>query len=183
MPTDWYPSREAERRLFLQNFVDTIDDAADLMKAPKGTYDAAKTAAQAELDAFGVRDNAQKVVDTAQTTLNNQEKLTGEAVRAAVKQIKNTMNVPKEVLDLLEVSPTASKAADRVGAEAPVLKVKMDGIHPSIGCVKHGFDAVEIWPWLKVWYSCYMAFLLTRYRVPESRQKRLSGTLQMNRTM
>ena len=145
MPTDWYPSREAERRLFLQNFVDTIDDAADLMKAPKGTYDAAKTAAQAELDAFGVRDNAQKVVDTAQTTLNDQEKLTGEAVRAAVKQIKNTMNVPKEVLDLLEVSPTASKAADRVGAEAPVLKVKMDGIHPSIGCVKHGFDAVEIW--------------------------------------
>ena len=90
MPTDWYPSREAERRLFLQNFVDTIDDAADLMKAPKGTYDAAKAAAQAELDAFGVRDNAQKVVDTAQTTLNDQEKLTGEAVRAATRHYRRT---------------------------------------------------------------------------------------------
>ena len=145
MPIDWYPSREAERRLFLQNFVDTIDDATTLMGLPKDTFKVAADAAQAELDAFTTRDAAQKVLDTAQTKLNGQEKLTSTAVRAGVKQIKNTMNVSKEVLDLLEVSSSTEKPTERVAAEAPVLKVKMSGIHPSIGCVKSGFDAVEIW--------------------------------------
>jgi len=38
MPLDWYPSREAERRLFLQNFVDNIADATTLLKQPAGPY-------------------------------------------------------------------------------------------------------------------------------------------------
>ncbi|GAA4047337.1 hypothetical protein GCM10022409_36980 [Hymenobacter glaciei] len=145
MPTDWYPSREADRRLFLQNFVDNMADATTLLKQPAATYAVATTAAQAELDLFGLRDAAQKALDTAQSKLIEQELLTSAAVRASVKQIKNTMNVPQEVLDLLEVNPAAGKATDRVAAEAPTLKVKMDGIHPSIGGLKNGFDAVEIW--------------------------------------
>ena len=145
MPTDWYPSREAERRLFLQNFVDHIDDATTLLKQPAGTYKAAADAAQAELDVFLIRDAAQKALDTAQRKLIAQEQLTSTAVRAGVKQIKNTMHVPQEVLDLLELTAATSDTAATVAAQAPVLKVKMDGIHPSIGCVKSGFDAVEIW--------------------------------------
>jgi hypothetical protein len=145
MPTDWYPSREAVRRLFLQNFVDNITDVTMLMKLPDGTFKDATIAAQLELDAFGSRDAAQKAFDTAQGNLVAQEVLTAVAVRASVKQIKNTMNVSKEVLDLLEVTTAIGNPATRVGAEAPVLKVKMDGIHPSIGCVKSGFDAVELW--------------------------------------
>ncbi|MFD2720056.1 hypothetical protein ACFST9_15130 [Hymenobacter monticola] len=145
MPIDWYPRREAERRLFLQNFVDTIADATTLLKQPAGTYKEAAEAAQAELDLVGLRDAAQKALDTAQRNLSAQETLTSTAVRAGVKQIKNTMNVPAEVLDLLELTTTPAKPAERVAAEAPVLKVKMDGIHPSIQCVKRGFDAVQIW--------------------------------------
>ncbi|MBF9222362.1 hypothetical protein [Hymenobacter ruricola] len=145
MPIDWYPRREAERRLFLQNFVDNIADATTLLKQPAGTYQEAADAAQAELDLFGLRDAAQKAFDTAQRNLVAQETLTSTAVRAGVKQIKNTMNVPPEVLDLLEVSTTPAKPTERVAAEAPVLKVKMEGVHPSVGCLKKGFDAVEIW--------------------------------------
>lgn len=58
---------------------------------------------------------------------------------------KNTMNGPPNVLDLLELNATASKPTERVAAEAPVLKVKMEGIHPGIGGVKNGFDALETW--------------------------------------
>ncbi|MDB5267544.1 MAG: hypothetical protein JWP58_584 [Hymenobacter sp.] len=145
MATDWYPSQEAKRRIFLQNFVDTIDDATGLMDLPKGTFKIATDAAQAELDLFGLRDAAQKAYDTAQNKLLKQEELTSAAVRAGVKQIKNTMNVSKEVLDLLEVNTTAGKSTERMGADTPVLKVKMDGIHPSIGGVKNGFDAIQIW--------------------------------------
>ena len=145
MPTGWYPSREADRRLFLQNFVDNIADATTLMKLPAGTFKKAIDAVQLGLDAFGSRDAAQKAFDTAQGNLMQQEALMAVAVRAGVKQIKNTMNVPKEVLDLLEVTTTTGNPATRVSAEAPVLKVKIDGIHPSIGCVKSGFDAVELW--------------------------------------
>ncbi|GAB3845515.1 hypothetical protein GCM10028822_04060 [Hymenobacter terrigena] len=145
MPIDWYPRREAERRLFLQNFVYAIDEATELMKLPKDTFKAATDGAQAELDAFGQRDTAQKNLDTAQRRLNDQEELTAVAVRAGVKQIKNTMNVPADVLNLLELNTTSAKPMDRVAAEAPVLKPKMDGIHPSIGGVKNGFDAIQIW--------------------------------------
>lgn len=145
MATDWYPTREADRRLFLQNFVDNIVDATTILKQPAGTYKEASAAAQAELDLFGLRDAAQKALDTAQRNLVEQEMLTSTAVRAGVKQIKNTMNVPKEVLDLLEVSTTASKPTDRVAAEAPALKIKMEGIHPTINARKNGYDAVEIW--------------------------------------
>ena len=145
MAQDWYPSREAERRLFLQNFVDNIADATTLMKQPADTYKQAADAAQAELDLFTIRDTAQKALDTAQTRLNDQEQLTSAAVRAGAKQIKNTMNVPPDVLDLLELTTPATDTAGRVAAEAPVLKPKMDGIHPSIGGVKNGFDALEIW--------------------------------------
>ncbi|MDO7845917.1 hypothetical protein Q5H92_06085 [Hymenobacter sp. M29] len=145
MTNDWYPRREAELRLFLQNFVDNIADATTLMKLPASTFKEAADAAQAELDLFGTRDAAQKALDTAQRNLVEQEALTATAVRAGVKQIKNTMNVPAEVLDLLELNTTAGKPAERVAAEAPVLKVKMDGIHPSIGCLKRSFDAVQIW--------------------------------------
>ena len=145
MMKDWYPSREAERRLFLQNFVDNIDDATTLLKQPAGTYKAAADAARAELDLFTIRDTAQKALDTAQSKLSTQEQLTSTAVRAGVKQIKNTLNVPQDVLDLLELTPATTDTTATVAAQAPVLKVKMDGIHPNIGCVKHGFDAVEIW--------------------------------------
>jgi hypothetical protein len=145
MPTDWYPSREAERRLFLQNFVDNIADATTLLKQPANTYKEAADAAQAELDAFVTRDAAQKAFDTAQRNLMAQETLTSAAVRAGVKQIKNTMNVPKEVLDLLEVSTSSTRSSERVAAEAPQLKVKMDGVRPYIGGVKNGYDAVQIW--------------------------------------
>lgn len=144
MVKDWYPSREAERRLFLQNFVDQIADATTLMKLPAGTFKEAADAAQAELDVFGTRDAAQKALDTAQTKLNAQEVLTSAAVRAGVKQIKNTMNVSQDVLDLLELTMPASDTAATVAAQAPVLKPKMDGIHPSIGGLKNGFDALEI---------------------------------------
>ena len=65
-------------------------------------------------------------------------------MRAGVKQIKNTMNVPQDVLDLLEVNAGTAKAAGRVAAEAPVLKVKVDGVHPSVGGAKSGFNALEI---------------------------------------
>ena len=71
--------------------------------------------------------------------------LTAATVRASVKQIKNTMNVSQEVLDLLEINPVSAKPTDTVAAQPPVLKVKMDGIHPSVGCVKNGFDAVAIY--------------------------------------
>jgi hypothetical protein len=145
MAQDWYPSREAERRLFLQNFVDNIADATTLLNQKPDTYLAATNAAQAELDKFALRDAAQKALDTAQSKLLEQEALTATAVRAGVKQIKNTMNVSKEVLDLLELNTATSKPTERVAAEAPVLKVKMDGIHPSIGGTKNGFDALQIW--------------------------------------
>lgn len=145
MVKDWYPAREADRRLFLQNFVEHLADATTLMKLPAGTFQAAADAAQAELDLFVVRDAAQKALDTAQSKLSAQEQLTSTAVRAGVKQIKNTLNVPQDVLDLLELTSATSDTAATVAAQAPVLKVKMDGIHPSIGCVKSGFDAVEIW--------------------------------------
>ena len=145
MIKDWYPSREAERRLFLQNFVDNIDKATTLLKQPASTYQAAADAAQAELDLFVLRDAAQKTLDTAQSKLTTQEQLTSAAVRAGAKQIKNTMHVPQDVLDLLELTTATSDTTATVAAQAPVLKVKMDGIHPSIACLKSGFDAVEIW--------------------------------------
>ncbi|GAB3867431.1 hypothetical protein GCM10028824_09810 [Hymenobacter segetis] len=145
MTNDWYPRREAERRIFLQNFVDTIENATELMGLPKDTFKVAAGAAQAELDLFGVRDTAQKVFDTAQGKLVKQEELTSAAVRAGVKQIKNTMNVSSEVLDLLELNTSSDKPTERIAADAPVLKVKMDGIHPNIGGVKNGFDALQIW--------------------------------------
>ena len=65
-------------------------------------------------------------------------------MRAGVKQIKNTMNVPQDVLDLLELTTPTTDTAATVAAQAPVLKVKMDGVHPSVGGVKNGFDAIEI---------------------------------------
>ncbi len=145
MPTDWYPSREAERRLFLQNFVANIADATTLLKLPKDAFKRADDAAQAELAAFEQRDAARKELDTAQKGLNEQDVATSEAVRAAAKQIKGTIDVPQAVLDLLELNTTGGGSTARPGTDSPVLKVQMDGIHPSIGCVKHGFDAVEIW--------------------------------------
>ena len=144
MNKDWYPSREAERRLFLQNFVDNIDDATTLLKQAAGTYKEAADAAQAELDTYVARDAAQKVFDTAQRNLVAQEALTSTAVRAGVKQIKNTMNVPLEVLDLLEVNTSPAKPAERMAAGAPQLKPKMEGVHPVIGGVKNGYDALQI---------------------------------------
>ena len=65
-------------------------------------------------------------------------------MRAGVKQIKNTMNVPQDVLDLLELTTPTTDTAATVAAQAPVLRVKMDGIHPSVGGAKSGFDALEI---------------------------------------
>ena len=109
-----------------------IADAITLLKQPAGTYKDAAVAAQAKLDAFEQRDAARKAADTAQAALNAQEDLTAAAVRAGAKQIKGLMDVPQEVLDLLELNAAATDTAGRVGAEAPVLKVKMDGIHPSI---------------------------------------------------
>ena len=38
-------------------------------------------------------------------------------------------------------------------------------------------NVFENWPWLKVWYGCYMACPLTRVMVPESRQEYLLDTL------
>ena len=145
MNKDWYPSQEAKRRLFLQNFVDKIDDATKQMELPVDTFKEARTAAQAELSLFVLRDRAQKALNTAHSNLATQADLTSTAVRASVKQIKNTMNVPAEVLDLLEVNTSVARPAERVAAEAPVLKVKMDGVHPVIACVKHGYDAVQLW--------------------------------------
>ena len=145
MTKDWYPHREAERWFYLQNFVANTADATALLKLPAAAFKAATDAAQAELDAFDQRDSARKALDTAQTVLNTQDTATEAAVRAAAKQIKGTMNVPQEVLDLLELNPPAGGSPARPGADGPVLKAAMDGIHPSIGCAKHGFDAVEIW--------------------------------------
>ena len=73
MNQDWYPHREAERRLFLQNFVDHIDEGTTLMKLPTNTFKKATDAAQAELDIFGIRDAAQKALGTAQRKLNDHE--------------------------------------------------------------------------------------------------------------
>ena len=80
-----------------------------------------------KLTAFGIRDTTQKAFDTAQRQLTDQADLTVAAVRASVKQIKGTMNLPVEVLDLLELNTATTDQTGRVGAEAPVLKVKMDG--------------------------------------------------------
>ena len=54
------------------------------------------------------------------------------------------MNVPQDVLDLLELTTPTTDTAATVAAQAPVLKVKMDGIHPSVGGVKNSFDTIEI---------------------------------------
>lgn len=145
MAQDWYPSRDAARRLFLQNFVANIDKATELMGLPKETFKNATHAVEQELESFGLRDDALKGYDTAQRRLVEQAVLTAAAVRTGVKQIKGTMNLPAQVLDLLELNTVVTDPSTHVGAEAPVLKVKMDGIHPSIGCIKSGFDAVELW--------------------------------------
>ena len=53
-------------------------------------------------------------------------------MRAGAKQIKNTMNVPQKARDLLELTMPTTDTAATMAAQAPVLKAKMDGIHPSL---------------------------------------------------
>jgi hypothetical protein len=145
MNKDWYPVKEAERRIFLQNIVDVIDEVEGLMNVPKGTFKPLKEASQAELDTFATRDKARTAADTAQTNLETQEQLTETSVRANIKQIKNTVNLPADVLNLLHLNTPDSKPQDSVAAEVPLLKLNMEGIHPRIRCTKYGYDSVEVW--------------------------------------
>ena len=66
-------------------------------------------------------------------------------VALALVDLNGHLHRKKEVLYLLELNTTTSDVAGRVAAEPPALKLKMDGIHPSIGGRKNGFDALQIW--------------------------------------
>jgi hypothetical protein len=124
MSKDWYPTREAARRLFLQNFVTNIVYATTLLKLPANTYQAAANAAQAELDAFAARDAARKVADTAQAALLAQSEASAITIRANMEKLRTMTNVPQEVIDLLGLN---TPLADAEAHTSPsVLKVSMN---------------------------------------------------------
>ncbi len=144
MHPDPYPNTEDALRLFLKNAVDHIDKAEVLMEVPKGTFAPMKEACQALLDAFDERDNTRTAAATAEAKLKIRAKLTSTTARAGIQQIKKSPTVTIEVLDLLQLNTPDIDPQARVDAQTPLLKTKMDGIHPTVGCLKHGYDAIEI---------------------------------------
>ena len=145
MAVSLIPTREAELRVFLQNVVDVTAEVETDMGVPEGTYQPMKDAAQTELDAFAARDKAHTAADTADKDLKTAIKTSGKTLRGSLKQIKNTLNVPTSVLDLLKINASASKSQDKVKAEVPLLKPKMKGIQPAVTGYMYGYDAMELW--------------------------------------
>ncbi len=147
MKKDWYPNQEAKRAAFLENFVANIDKACGLLNVSTSTYADSIAAARAWLAAHEARLAAQKELDTAVLTFQRQAASTDKSVRGAAKQIKNIVNVPAEVLTLLELVATGEPTTARVEAQAPRLVASVELGTVVLKYRKMGHQAVQV-------YSC-----------------------------
>lgn len=118
---DWYPSQDAKLAAFLSNYVAEIDAATATLGLAPGTFKASKDAAQKWGDANEARDEAEKNYQRALKEFQEQIPLTEKAIRAAAKQIKGTVDVPEQVLAVLELTAPSDNPRNRVAAQMPVL--------------------------------------------------------------
>jgi hypothetical protein len=172
---DWYPTQDSKHAVFLENFVANMDKACGVLGVPTSTYAEAIASARAWLAAYSQRQEAERDFDNALFLFQKQAAATDKSVRAAAKQIKGIMNVPIEVLTVLELTPTGDAPTMRVAAQAPRLSASV-----ALGSVvlkyhKLGHQAVLL-------YSCRTgedAFTLlgtyTLARIEDSRPNRVPG--------
>jgi hypothetical protein len=126
MKRDWYPNQDAKRAAFLENYVANMDKACGLLNISASIFADSLTAAHAWLAAYENRVAMQKKLDTATRAFQKQARTTDQTVRAAAKQIKGIMDVPTEVLNLLELVGSGEAAIARVDAQAPRLSVSVE---------------------------------------------------------
>ena len=172
---DWYPSQDAKLFSFLTNFVATIDEACAKLNVPAATFEAAEASATAWLSNYAARQAAQKTLDTALASFQKQAPDTEKNLRAAAKQIKGIMNVPDDVLALLELTSSADASLTRVAAQAPALAASVELGIVVLKYKKLGHQAVLL-------YSCRTgedAFTLlgtyTLNRIEDNRPNRVAG--------
>jgi hypothetical protein len=175
MKRDWYPNQDAKRAAFLENYVVNIDRACGLLGVPPSTYAESVAAARAWLAAYNGRAAVQKNLDTATRLFQKQAPLTEKSLRAAAKQIKGLLDVPAEVLDLLELVATGEAATARADANAPSLTASAERGIVLLKYRKLGHQAVVV-------YSCRTgedAFTVlgtyTLNRIEDTRPNRVPG--------
>lgn len=118
---DWYPKKDADKVVFLTNFTANIANATAQLNLSANTFGETTSAAQAWLDNYASRERAQKILDTALDILYRQDAATEKKMRAAAKQIKGMMDVPADVLNLLELVSTGDAPQTRAAGQMPVL--------------------------------------------------------------
>jgi hypothetical protein len=172
---DWYPGQDSKRAVFLENFVANMDKACGMLGVPTSTYAESIAAARAWLAAYAQRQEAQRDFDSALLTFQKQAAATEKNVRTAAKQIKGSMNVPVEVLTLLELTGGGEALTLRADAQAPRLAVSVELGTVVLKYRKLGHQAVLL-------YSCRTgedAFSLlgtyTLGRIEDSRPNRVPG--------
>ncbi|RZK47510.1 MAG: hypothetical protein EOO59_17780 [Hymenobacter sp.] len=142
---DWYPSQEPKLQAFLANYIAYIDGATTTLGLPAPFFADSKQNAQAWLDAKKERDDAEKVYLEKLKTFQEQNPLTDRAVRAAVKQIKSSLNVTPGILTDLELDTQVDAVRTRVAAQQPVLKLSEQLGRVTIKYTKHGHQALDLY--------------------------------------
>jgi len=172
---DWYPSQDAKRAAFLENYVANMDKACGLLNVSTSTYAESIAAARAWLATYDARQAVQKDFDTAMLLFKKQAADTDKSVRAAAKQIKSLINVPTEVLSLLELVSGGEVATARVAAQAPRLTLNVELGTVVVKYRKLGHQALLL-------YSCRTGedsfSLLGSYtlnRIEDTRPNRVAG--------
>jgi len=172
---DWYPSQDAKRAAFLENYVANMDKACGLLNVSTSTYAESMAAARAWLATYDARQAVQKDLDTAMLVFKKQAADTDKSVRAAAKQIKSIINVPAEVLSLLELVSGGEAATARVDAQAPRLALSVELGTVVVKYRKLGHQALLL-------YSCRTGedsfSLLGSYslnRIEDTRPNRVAG--------
>lgn len=172
---DWYPSQDSKRAVFLENFVANMDKACGMLGVPTSTYAEAMAAARAWLAAYSQRQEAERDFNNALLLFQKQAAATDKNVRAAAKQIKGIMNVPSEVLTMLELTIGGDAPTARVAAQAPRLGVSVELGTVVLKYRKLGHQALLL-------YSCRTgedAFTLlgtyTLNRIEDTRPNRVPG--------
>lgn len=172
---DWYPSQDAKRAAFLENYVANMDKACGLLNVSTSTYAESIAAARAWLVTYDARQAVQKDFDTAMLLFKKQAADTDKSVRAAAKQIKSLINVPTEVLSLLELVSGGEAATARVAAQAPRLTLNVELGTVVVKYRKLGHQALLL-------YSCRTGedsfSLLGSYtlnRIEDTRPNRVAG--------
>jgi hypothetical protein len=144
---DWLPQEAAKLEIFADNYVEEIDDATVLANLPKDTFKVSKDATQTWLDTLKLVNDAEKEATRLRKLLDEQNQQMETALRAAVKQIKGTIDIPVQVLTMLELVNGSNDAQAKVAAQAPALIMSVE-----LGVVKgrytkYGHQGVNV-------YSC-----------------------------